>query len=96
MSSTNSINAATTSLKDTPIVVKEGNDVSRQVVKPIYPEGLDNDGPLTLNQRALKSCEAVQAGQDDVANTLVLITSVTCIAVLLCAGRLSQARGATA
>jgi len=32
--------------------------------------------------------EAVQAGQDDVANTLVLITSVTCVAVLLAAGRL--------
>jgi molybdate transport system permease protein len=32
--------------------------------------------------------EAVQAGQDDVANTLVLITSVTCVGVLLAAGRL--------
>jgi molybdate transport system permease protein len=32
--------------------------------------------------------EAVQAGQDDVANTLVLITSVTCVVVLLAAGRL--------
>ncbi|MCV2348671.1 molybdate ABC transporter permease subunit [Paucibacter sp. Y2R2-4] len=36
--------------------------------------------------------EAVQAGQDDVANTLVLITSITCVAVLLAAGRLSRAR----
>jgi len=32
--------------------------------------------------------EAVQAGRDDVANTLVLITSVTCVVVLLAAGRL--------
>ncbi len=37
--------------------------------------------------------EAVQAGQDSTANTLVLITSVTCIAVLLAAGRLAPARG---
>ncbi len=33
--------------------------------------------------------EAVQAGQDNTANFLVLITSVTCIAVLLAAGRLA-------
>lgn len=32
--------------------------------------------------------EAVQAGRDDTANLLVAITSVTCIAVLLVAGRL--------
>ncbi len=36
--------------------------------------------------------EAVQAGQDDVANTLVLITSAVCIAVLLTAGWLAPAR----
>lgn len=36
--------------------------------------------------------EAVQAGQDDVANTLVLVTSVVCIAVLLSAGRLAPGR----
>ena len=36
--------------------------------------------------------EAVQAGQDDLANLLVLLTSVTCIAVLLLAGRLAPAR----
>lgn len=36
--------------------------------------------------------EAVQAGQDSTANTLVLITSLTCIAVLLAAGRLAPAR----
>jgi len=36
--------------------------------------------------------EAVQAGQDDVANTLVLITSAVCIAVLLTAGRLAPGR----
>jgi molybdate transport system permease protein len=35
--------------------------------------------------------EAVQAGQDSIANTLVLITSVTCIVVLLLAGRLAPA-----
>jgi len=36
--------------------------------------------------------EAVQAGQDDIANTLVLITSAVCIAVLLTAGRLAPGR----
>ena len=40
--------------------------------------------------------EAVQAGQDSVANTLVLITSITCVAVLLAAGRLSQVRSVPA
>jgi molybdate transport system permease protein len=35
--------------------------------------------------------EAVQAGQDSIASTLVLITSVTCIVVLLLAGRLVPA-----
>jgi molybdate transport system permease protein len=34
--------------------------------------------------------EAVQAGQDELANTLVLIVSITCIAVLLAAGRLDR------
>ena len=33
--------------------------------------------------------EAVQAGQDDTANLLVLITSIVCIAVLLSAGKLA-------
>ncbi|BBO20152.1 MAG: hypothetical protein AMXMBFR31_19770 [Candidatus Desulfobacillus denitrificans] len=36
--------------------------------------------------------EAVQAGQDEVANTLVLITSAVCIAVLMTAGRLAPGR----
>ena len=36
--------------------------------------------------------EAVQAGQDGVANVLVAITSFTCIAVLLLAGRLLPGR----
>lgn len=36
--------------------------------------------------------EAVQAGQDDVAQGLVLITSAVCLAVLLLAGRLLPAR----
>ena len=36
--------------------------------------------------------EAVQAGQDDTANLLVIITSITCIAVLLAAGRFGPAR----
>ncbi|MFZ6768179.1 molybdate ABC transporter permease subunit [Undibacterium sp. Di26W] len=36
--------------------------------------------------------EAVQAGQDDVANTLVLLTSAVCIVVLLLAGRLAPGR----
>jgi molybdate transport system permease protein len=32
--------------------------------------------------------EAVQAGDDDTANLLVLVTSVTCVALLVVAGRL--------
>jgi molybdate transport system permease protein len=36
--------------------------------------------------------EAVQAGQDATANVLVLITSLTCIVVLLSAGRLAPGR----
>lgn len=36
--------------------------------------------------------EAVQAGQDNVANFLVVVTSVTCILVLLAAGRLAPGR----
>ena len=36
--------------------------------------------------------EAVQAGQDDVASTLVLITSAVCIVVLMTAGRLAPGR----
>ncbi|HEY6510876.1 MAG TPA: molybdate ABC transporter permease subunit [Burkholderiaceae bacterium] len=36
--------------------------------------------------------EAVQAGQDDTANFLVALTSITCIAVLLGAGRLAPGR----
>jgi molybdate transport system permease protein len=36
--------------------------------------------------------EAVQAGQDDLANGLVLLTSVTCVVVLLIAGRIAPAR----
>ena len=38
--------------------------------------------------------EAVQAGQDDAANTLVLITSLVCIAVLFAAARLTPGRTA--
>jgi molybdate transport system permease protein len=34
----------------------------------------------------------VQAGQDDTANVLVLITSVTCVTVLLLANRLTPNR----
>jgi molybdate transport system permease protein len=34
----------------------------------------------------------VQAGQDDTANFLVAVTSLTCIAVLLGAGRLAPGR----
>jgi molybdate transport system permease protein len=36
--------------------------------------------------------EAVQAGQDRLANVLVLLTSVTCVAILLLAGRLAPSR----
>jgi len=37
--------------------------------------------------------DAVQAGQDDLANRLVLITSLVCVAVLLVAGRLLPGYG---
>ena len=40
--------------------------------------------------------EAVQAGQDELANFLVLLTSVTCVVVLLPAGRLGRAAHAGA
>jgi molybdate transport system permease protein len=36
--------------------------------------------------------EAVQAGQDDTANFLVVLTSITCIVVLLAAGRLAPSK----
>ena len=36
--------------------------------------------------------EAVQAGQDEIANTLVLVTSLVCVVVLLSAGRLAPGR----
>lgn len=36
--------------------------------------------------------EAVQAGQDDLANGLVLLTSLICVVVLLAAGRLAPGR----
>jgi molybdate transport system permease protein len=36
--------------------------------------------------------EAVQAGQDDLGNFLVLLASLTCVAVLLAAGRLAPGR----
>lgn len=36
--------------------------------------------------------EAVQAGQDETANLLVIITSLLCVAVLLAAGRLAPGR----
>jgi molybdate transport system permease protein len=36
--------------------------------------------------------EAVQAGQDDLANLLVLLTSASCVVVLLLAGRLAPVR----
>ena len=62
MSFTNHTDAATTSLKNTSIVFREENDISEQVDKPIYPEGLDNDSPLTFNKRASESCGAIQAG----------------------------------
>lgn len=36
--------------------------------------------------------EAVQAGQDQIANTLVLVTSVVCVTILWLAGRLAPGR----
>lgn len=41
---------------------------------------------------AIAVYEAVQAGQDQTANFLVGVTSITCIAVLLAAGRLAPGR----
>jgi len=38
--------------------------------------------------------EAVQAGQDDTANLLVIIVSITCVVVLVTVGRLSPPRTA--
>lgn len=38
--------------------------------------------------------EAVQAGQDDVANFLVIVTSIVCVAILLASGRLLRPRHA--
>ncbi|MEY8879207.1 MAG: molybdate ABC transporter permease subunit [Leptothrix sp. (in: b-proteobacteria)] len=43
---------------------------------------------------AIAVYEAVQAGQDDSANFLVGVTSITCVAVLLAAGRLVPGRTA--
>ena len=59
---TNYINAATTSLKDILLVVREENDISGQVVKPIYPEESDNDSTLIPNQSTSNSCETMRAG----------------------------------
>ncbi|MEO8157781.1 MAG: molybdate ABC transporter permease subunit [Betaproteobacteria bacterium] len=39
--------------------------------------------------------EAVQAGKDDVANFLVIVTSIVCISILLASGRLLRPRYAT-
>ena len=39
--------------------------------------------------------EAVQAGKDDVANFLVVVTSIVCISILLASGRLLQPRYAS-
>jgi molybdate transport system permease protein len=36
--------------------------------------------------------DAVEAGRDDVANFLVLVTSIVCIAILLGSGRLLRPR----
>jgi molybdate transport system permease protein len=38
--------------------------------------------------------EAVQAGKDDVANFLVIVTSIVCVAILLASGRLLKPRHA--
>jgi molybdate transport system permease protein len=37
---------------------------------------------------SIAAYEAVQAGQDDMANFLVAVTTLTCLAILLSAGRL--------
>ena len=62
MSFTNNIDAATTLLKDTPIVFNKENDVSRQVDKPIYPEEVDKHSSLMHNLSTATSCETVRVG----------------------------------
>jgi len=61
LSSTTHIEAATTLLKDTTIVVNKENDISRQVDKPIYVEGQDNDGQTQCTGQTMVPCTAVRA-----------------------------------
>jgi hypothetical protein len=61
LSSTNNIKAATTLLKDITIVVNKENDISRQVGKPIYVEGQDNDGQTQCTGQTMVPCTAVRA-----------------------------------
>ena len=61
MSSTPHINVATTSLKNTPLVVREENNVSRQVVKPIYLEGIELNNSLMSNLIVVNPYGTMQA-----------------------------------
>ena len=61
MSSTNLIDAATTLPKDTFIVVSKKNDVSEQVVKPIYMKNQANDSQTQHTEQAMVPSTAVQA-----------------------------------
>src|SRR5690242_9177123 len=62
LSSTNSMNAATILLKDTPIVVNRKDEVSGQAGKPIYLKTWDNDGQTQCTKQATGSLETVRAG----------------------------------
>jgi hypothetical protein len=61
LSSTTHIEAATTLLNDTTIVFNKENDISRQVDKPIYVEGQDNDGQTQRTGQTMVPCTAVRA-----------------------------------
>ena len=61
MSSTTNIEAATTLLKDTTIVVNKENETSRQMDKPIHVEGQVNDGQTQCTGQTIVPCTAMRA-----------------------------------
>jgi exonuclease III len=67
LSSVKLIEAATTLLNDTSIVVNKENDVSRQVVKPIYVATLIYDDQTQRTEQILELGTTVQAGSKTVS-----------------------------
>ena len=61
MSFTKPIDAAAILLNNTSTVINRKNDVSRQVVKPIYMEGQDYDGQTQCTGQTLVPYTAVKA-----------------------------------